>query len=260
MISTVRRRMAVQQELWDKEEAEKYTKWMRMGSRIAYAPFARKIVKHLCSLETGSTIVDLGTGPGLLSIEVCKLLPLVRIIGVDPAGELLEIARKNADEAGISNYETRLGRAEEMPIGSDCVDLVVTQSSLHEWDDPQKGFSEILRVLKPGGSLMLKDYNRDWLSKWKRMLFKFFHHLEMFKFTFDDVAELLTEAGFDQIGGEKGGVQFFVQAAKRGTWIRIGRLFLNKVVNAEPIMLRMEPQCRQVRSRQAAVAKTRGCL
>jgi ubiquinone/menaquinone biosynthesis C-methylase UbiE len=208
--------MAVQQELWDTGEAEKYAKWMKVGSRIFYAPFAGRIVQHLPSMEGGPTIVDLGTGPGLLSIELCKLLPHVWIIGVDPSLKMLDIARKNAEDVGISNYETRSGRAEEMPVESNSVDLVVTQSSLHEWDSPQKAFSEIFRVLRPGGALILKDYNRKWLSGWKRNLFKIFHHLHMFKFTFDDVVDLLREAGFDELSGEERGLQFFVQAVKRG--------------------------------------------
>lgn len=207
--------MTEQQELWDKEQAQEHAKWMRMGSKVVYAPFARKIVKCLAPLERGATIVDLGTGPGLLSIELNKLLPQTRIIGVDPSSEMLKIARKNADEAGLSDYETRLGKAEELPIDLNSVDLVVSQSSLHEWENPQKGFSEIYGVLKPRGSLILKDYNRGWLSGWKRSLFKFFHHLEMFKFTFEEVSDLLRDAGFDEIKGKRRGLQWFVQALKR---------------------------------------------
>ncbi len=207
--------MTEQQELWDKERAQRHSRWVKLGSRLVYAPFARKIVGCLAPLESGSTIVDLGTGPGFLSIELHKLLPQAKIIGVDPSSEMLKMARKNADEAGMSNYETRLGKAEEMPIESNSVDLVVTQSSLHEWENPQQGLSEIFRVLKPDGSLILKDYNRDWLSGWKRSLFQFFHHLEMFKFTFEEVADLVREAGFDEITGEGKGLQLFAQAWKR---------------------------------------------
>ena len=184
--------MAEQQE-WDKERAEQHARWAKMSSRLSYAPFARRIVKNI-ALERDSTTVDLGTGPGILSIELHKLLPQAKIIGVDLSSDMLEIARRNADEAGMSNYETRLGRAEEIPIESDCVNLVVTQSSFHEWEDQRKGLSEIFRILKPGGSLMLKDYNWDWLSGWRRSLLKFLlamvgesyeDHMGMFKFTFD---------------------------------------------------------------------------
>jgi ubiquinone/menaquinone biosynthesis C-methylase UbiE len=213
-----------EQQQWDKERAEQHARWAKMASRLSYAPFAKKIVESLAPLEGGTTIVDLGTGPGVLSIELHKLLPQAKIIGVDLSSEMLEIARKNADEAGASNYETRLGRAEEIPTESNSVNLVVTQSSLHEWEDPQKGLSEILRILKLGGRLILKDYNRGWLSGWRRSLLKFLltmvgesyeDHVGMFKFTFDEVADLLREAGFDEIKGKASGLQFLIRALKR---------------------------------------------
>jgi ubiquinone/menaquinone biosynthesis C-methylase UbiE len=113
----MRAKMTMQEGLWDKEQAERYARWMKIGSRIFYAPFARKIVKCVAPVERGLTVVDVGTGPGLLSIELCGLLPQAKIVGLDPSGDLLKIARRNADEARVSNYEARLGRAEEMPIG-----------------------------------------------------------------------------------------------------------------------------------------------
>jgi len=215
--------MTEQQE-WGKEKAESHARWAKMASKLTYAPFAGKIVGSLAPLESGSTIVDLGTGPGILSIELHKLLPQAKIIGVDLSSDMLEIARRNADEARVSNYETRLGRAEEIPVESNSVNLVVTQSSFHEWEDPQKGLSEILRILKPGGSLILKDYNRVWLSGWRRSLLKFLltmvgesyeDHVGMFRFTFDKVADLLREAGFDEIKGKASGLQFLIRALKR---------------------------------------------
>jgi ubiquinone/menaquinone biosynthesis C-methylase UbiE len=217
--------MAEHQE-WDKERAEQHARWAKMASKLTYAPFARfigKIVGSLAPLESGSTIVDLGTGPGILSIELHKLVPQAKIIGVDLSSDMLEIARKNADEAGMSDYETRLGKAEEIPIESNSVNLVVTQSSFHEWHDQRKGLSEMLRILKPGGSLILKDYNRAWLSAWRRGLLKFLltmvgesyeDHVGMFKFTFDEVADLLKEAGFDEIKGKASRLQFLIRALK----------------------------------------------
>jgi ubiquinone/menaquinone biosynthesis C-methylase UbiE len=215
--------MAEQQE-WDKERAEQHARWAKMASRLSYAPFAGRIVTSIAPLERDSTIVDLGTGPGILSLELHKLLPQAKIIGIDLSSDMLEIARKNADEAGMSNFETRLGKAEEIPVEPNSVNLVVTQSSFHEWEDQRKGLSEIFRILKPGGSLILKDYNWDWLSGWRRGLLKFLlevvgesyeDHVGMFKFTFDEVADLLKEAGFDEINGKARGLQFFVRAVKR---------------------------------------------
>lgn len=208
--------MTAQRESWqDEDRAKRYAGQTSIGSKLVYAPLAKKIVGSLPLLEDGATVVDLGTGPGHLAIELSRLCPQARIIGLDPSEEMLSIARNNAGKAGISSFEARLGTAEEIPIESGSVDLLVSQSSFHEWENPQQGAAEILRVLKPGGSLILKDYNRAWLSPWKRKLLGLLHPLHMFKFTFEEAAALLRAAGFDWVESQGGGLQWMVQARKR---------------------------------------------
>jgi ubiquinone/menaquinone biosynthesis C-methylase UbiE len=215
--------MTDQQELWDRERAKRHAGWARIASRLYYAPFARRIAASLSSTENEPILVDLGTGPGVLAIEVHRILPHARVIGVDPSAEMLEIARGNAVESGMLNFEGRLGRAEEIPIETNSVDLVFSQFSFHEWQDPAKGLSEVFRILKRGGSVVLRDFNRAWFSGWKRGLVKlvssaigecYEDHLEMFRFSFEEVASLLREAGLAEIEGKGKGLVLFAQGAK----------------------------------------------
>lgn len=208
--------MSGQRQLWEDEgRAQRYAKQTSIRARVVYAPFAKRIVSSLPPLEQGATIVELGIGPGLLAIELNKLCPQARIIGLDPSEEMLKLARKNAEAAGASGLEVRRGTAENIPLEAGSADLVVSQSSLHEWENLQQGIAEIFRVLKPGGSVILEDYNRGWFSPWKRRLVGLLHPLHMFKFTFEEIAALLREAGFEQVQGQGSGLQFMVQGLKR---------------------------------------------
>jgi len=208
--------MSEQQSQWqERERAGKYAKQRSLTSRWAYARLAKQVVAYLEPSSEESTIVDLGSGPGFLGIELGKLRPRAQIVGVDPSAEMLLIARENARTAGLANYEARQGKAEELPLQPGGADLVISQSSFHEWEDPRRGLAEIYRVLRPGGNLILKDYNLAWLSGWKRKLLGLLHPLHMFKFSFDDVASMAREAGLEQIKGKGKTLQYFLVARKR---------------------------------------------
>ena len=140
--------------------------------------------------------------------------------------DIARIHRMINEKAGMPNYETKLGRAEKIPLESNSIDLVVNQESLHEWEDPKKGFSEISRVLKPGGRMILKDLNKN-CPRWKLRFFSLLisitagrqsakDHIGSYKnaFTFEEVVDLSRDAGFDEIDGEGEGLELFVRARK----------------------------------------------
>jgi len=85
---------------WEEgESAERYNRRTRIGVRLMYAPLARRIERSVAVLEEGAVIVDVGIGPGLLAIEMHKIRPRRRIMGVDPSREMLRIANENASRA-----------------------------------------------------------------------------------------------------------------------------------------------------------------
>lgn len=110
------------------------------------------------AIRTGSRIVDVGSGGGFDSIGAALLTGLQgRVIGVDMTPEMLERSRKAAAEAGLDNIEFRQGIAEELPVEDGWADLVISNGVINLVADKAQAFSEINRVLRPGGILQFGD-------------------------------------------------------------------------------------------------------
>ncbi|MBU0481904.1 MAG: arsenite methyltransferase [Proteobacteria bacterium] len=109
-------------------------------------------------VKKGDTVLDLGSGAGFdLLIAGEKVGPKGRVIGIDMTDEMIARARKNITKAGARNIEIRKGIIEEMPVAANSVDWVISNCVINLSPEKDKVFTEIHRVLKPGGRMLVSD-------------------------------------------------------------------------------------------------------
>jgi arsenite methyltransferase len=109
-------------------------------------------------LEKGAKVVDIGSGAGFDSfVAADQVGPTGRVIGVDMTDEMLAKARSTADKLGLEHVEFRKGLAEELPIEDGWADVAISNGVINLCADKRRVFSEIFRVLRPGGTLQFAD-------------------------------------------------------------------------------------------------------
>lgn len=109
-------------------------------------------------LEQGESVVDAGSGAGFDSfIAAHQLGPRGRVVGVDMLPEMLEKSRKTAELMGLENLEFREGLLEEIPVEDGWADVVISNGVINLCADKKRVFSEIWRILRPGGRLQFGD-------------------------------------------------------------------------------------------------------
>lgn len=123
------------------------------------ASFAGVANPHrIAPIKAGATVVDIGCGAGMdLLLAAQAVGSTGRAIGVDMTEAMAERARAGARDLGLTQVEVRLGDALNLPIDSSSVDVAISNGVLNLTPDKQQAFSEVWRVLKPGGEFLYGD-------------------------------------------------------------------------------------------------------
>jgi len=112
----------------------------------------------VAELREGETVLDLGSGGGIdVLLSARRVGPAGRAIGVDMTDEMLELARRNAADAGATNVEFRKGTIEDLPLDAGSVDVVISNCVINLAADKGAVFTEIARVLREGGRMGVSD-------------------------------------------------------------------------------------------------------
>lgn len=115
-------------------------------------------------------MLDVATGTGDIAIMASNLLDIDKIVGIDISEGMLELGRKKVEKLGLTNtIELLNGDSETINFETDTFDAVTVAFGVRNFQHLEKGLSEIKRVLKPGGKLVVLEFSRPKIPGVKQM-------------------------------------------------------------------------------------------
>jgi ubiquinone/menaquinone biosynthesis C-methylase UbiE len=134
---------------------------------ISQTPMVRSTYRHTIAGVLSQRVsrghgLDLGTGPGYVTLEIAARRPELQMVGLDLAAHMVSRARRQGGRTGLNGrIAWPQGDGHALPFADDSFDLVVSSLALHHWDDPLRVLDEIARVLKPDGRYYIADLCRQ---------------------------------------------------------------------------------------------------
>lgn len=106
-------------------------------------------------------IIDIATGTGDLAIMMYKMLSPQKITGIDISAQMLEIGRQKVNRHGLSgNIVLQKGDSESLPFADNSFDAATASFGVRNFENLEKGLSEMYRVLNSGGQLMILEFSK----------------------------------------------------------------------------------------------------
>jgi len=153
----------------------------------------------LARMQPGDQVLDVGCGTGTLAMEVARRVGHTgRVAGVDPGTEQITCARRKAARRNVP-IDFQIGVIEHLPFSDQTFDVVLSTLMMHHLQDSLKrqGLSEIARVLKPGGCLVIADFKRKQERQSRALLF------HAGGSSIGDLEALVSDAGFQHLETEE---------------------------------------------------------
>jgi len=188
--------------------------------------YAKEASKYL---HDGYSVLEVAPGPGYLAIELAKLGICNKIIGLDISKDFVEIAKRNAKEAGIIEVEFRHGNVADIHFPDNSFDFIICTAAFKNFKEPLRALNQVCRVLKSGGNALIADMNRDasiqqiedyiksieakGMGKlFMRLIFKYF--LRNGAYTKDEFTSLISKTAFEQYDIREKGMGFYIHLTK----------------------------------------------
>jgi ubiquinone/menaquinone biosynthesis C-methylase UbiE len=128
------------------------------ATRLVIDEYYGQVAEEIVSVFKSGLILDLGTGPGYLPIEIVKRAPDINIIGVDLSRKLIQMAQANAANAGLSDQlRFEVGNSARLHFDNESFDMLISTGMLHSLKNPVAVLKEIYRVLKNGAEAWIYD-------------------------------------------------------------------------------------------------------
>ncbi len=131
---------------------------MEVGSRELYS--ARESVVAALALKEGDVVADIGAGTGLYALMFAEQVGASgRVYAEDIEARFLDLINRRAEDSGLDNITAVLGRENDVTLPENSIDVVFVADTYHYFGDREAVMKTVYRALKPGGSLVLVDYD-----------------------------------------------------------------------------------------------------
>jgi demethylmenaquinone methyltransferase/2-methoxy-6-polyprenyl-1,4-benzoquinol methylase len=140
--------------------AGRYDRLNRVLSAGIDLNWRKKAISQL-KKDKPKKILDVATGTADMAIIACRILKPEKIIGIDISGQMLEFGAKKVEKEGLTDFiQLQIGDSETINFADNSFDAVMVAFGVRNFENLDNGLKEMLRVLKPGGKLVVLEFSR----------------------------------------------------------------------------------------------------